>query len=258
MNEDIDTIAARWKLSELTEALYASLQKLHYLQVDRLTLCACIALDNKDLLMFQLILKEWTTLTPTQRRISGFMDDSFSKITLSYAVDTGNKVTVKLALENGVDPNHRPLVTRAASENDLLLVKMLLKHGASPNIVDCYGNTALQYALEYRNKSMLDDLIQHGAKAGFVPRQRASRHAYTLMSRRTRSLEDLEVLRDSIVQENSNYKQDQQNAKRRVAKRLGGQRIIKKKKKVWVEAKDRPYNEHGPRITFAWHRRQQK
>lgn len=48
--------------------------------------------------------------------------------------------------------------------NNIEMAKLLLEHGANPNIKDKYGNTALKYAKEKDNTDIINLLLEYGAK----------------------------------------------------------------------------------------------
>jgi len=88
---------------------------------------------------------------------------------LFYAVVTGDLAEVRrLVVDCGVDPNVRkddkgatPL--HAAAEYGYSeIVKVLLEHGAAPNIRDKYGDTPLHYAAVFGNSKVVKVLLEHG------------------------------------------------------------------------------------------------
>ncbi len=85
----------------------------------------------------------------------------------------------KLLLERGADPNrkswgHAPLF-EAVSNNNLPLVRMLLQYGATPNVKNPSGASAIYLATVNRAVEMMKDLLAAGA----VVDELARRHAYT-------------------------------------------------------------------------------
>ena len=85
----------------------------------------------------------------------------------------------KLLLERGADPNrtswgHAPLF-EAVSNNNLLLVRMLLQYGATPNVKNPSGASAIYLATVHREIEIMKDLLEAGA----VVDELAKMHAYT-------------------------------------------------------------------------------
>jgi hypothetical protein len=82
---------------------------------------------------------------------------------LSYAVALKRKEIVRLCLSRRSDPNYRgdnevtPLM-RAAANDDLPIVRMLIEHHADPSLKDDRGWTASDYADLYDNPEMAEYL----------------------------------------------------------------------------------------------------
>jgi len=80
----------------------------------------------------------------------------------------GHLEVVKLLLEHGADPNVKnrdgktPL-HNAASEGHLEVVKLLLERGADPNVKDDDGNTPLHNAAWRGHLEVVKLLLEHGA-----------------------------------------------------------------------------------------------
>lgn len=83
-------------------------------------------------------------------------------------IDLPNADLVRLALENGANPNElvdegTPAVIKAVHHNDIETVKHLLSHGASLNTADHTGITPLMVAAREGHEQMVSLLIDSGA-----------------------------------------------------------------------------------------------
>lgn len=114
-----------------------------------------------------------------------FVDrEKISKVTLpllGVAVGKNSADIVKKLLETKADPNKKiavkpsyeevyfvtPLIL-AAAHNDFYSVKILLEHGANPNVRESralsYAFTPLHYAVQHNNLAMIHILLHYGAK----------------------------------------------------------------------------------------------
>lgn len=88
---------------------------------------------------------------------------------LHIACGKESLLMVKCLLKNGADPNARnrfdrtPLYT-AVRLNNIAIVQLLFKHGAHANVIDSMNNTPLHLAtLESKSLPMAKLLIGHGA-----------------------------------------------------------------------------------------------
>lgn len=89
-----------------------------------------------------------------------------------YAVGNGNPEAVRILLEHGADPNLRErsgetyLHTAATWRDNAEIIKALVEHGADLNAKDREGRTPLDVALEYRRKGNAELLRTLGAARG--------------------------------------------------------------------------------------------
>jgi hypothetical protein len=155
-----DSIAAQWGLVELLEALYASDQKDLYLKASRLSDCAHIAAEKRELSVLQLITMKWNDLDPSQRNSDGGKE---FKTPLYSAIAYYNHDAVEFALLNGYQPNDEPLVAQAVRFQDWTMMKLLLEHQVDPNVPDWQGKNALQYARKEKNQDKIALLLRFGA-----------------------------------------------------------------------------------------------
>lgn len=80
---------------------------------------------------------------------------------LLIAATNGHIAMVRLLLEHGADPNLRnydgvTALHNAVYENQLDIVALLLEAGADPNIKDRFGNTAYDLAQRNENPNLID------------------------------------------------------------------------------------------------------
>jgi hypothetical protein len=155
-----DSIAAQWGLVELLEALYASDQKDLYLEASRLSDCAQIAAEKRELGVLKLIIMKWNDLDPSQRNSDGGKE---FKTPLYSAIAYYNHDAVEFALLNGYQPNDEPLVAQAVRFQDWTMMKLLLEHQVDPNVPDWQGKNALQYARKEKNQDKIALLLRFGA-----------------------------------------------------------------------------------------------
>lgn len=86
---------------------------------------------------------------------------------LSYAILTGHKKVVKCLLDHGADVGRcfmgdPPLVT-AVRQDDLSLVRLLVKNGADPNATNAKGNSVLIHAVSRGRLPVIRFLVRSGA-----------------------------------------------------------------------------------------------
>lgn len=84
------------------------------------------------------------------------------------AAKNGNKPTLELLLNKGIDPNIQDSVGRTAlvfavDTKNSGIVKLLMKHKADPNIPNQRGQTALMWASGNGYLDMVQLLLEHGA-----------------------------------------------------------------------------------------------
>jgi len=88
---------------------------------------------------------------------------------LALAVSRCDEVRAKVALDNGADANHLGLANETqlmiACQNckNVKLVELLLKYGAKPDLPDIDGLTALMIASRGSRLEMAKVLLEHGA-----------------------------------------------------------------------------------------------
>ena len=116
-----------------------------------------------------------------------------------YHVPEGYDNTVmEILLQSGkfTEQSKSWMLARKADWHDDQGMKLVLEHGADPNIVPHWGNSALQHAVTRDNGSvMLRMLLEHGADP-FAQNSRDGRNALQMAARRGRG--DLFVLLDEM------------------------------------------------------------
>jgi ankyrin repeat protein len=84
---------------------------------------------------------------------------------LNYAALYGKTVVAAYLLEKGADINARyegdytPLMA-AVDNDDIEMVKLLLRHGPSINLLDHYGNTAFWKAVHQNSNGIMEILLK--------------------------------------------------------------------------------------------------
>ena len=97
----------------------------------------------------------------------------YDETPLSLACVNGNSGIVEDLLELGAYPNlhaagEPPLLTCARS-GSIETVKLLLRHGANPNVTDAWkGQTALMWAAAEDHATVVETLVAHGADANLA------------------------------------------------------------------------------------------
>lgn len=87
-----------------------------------------------------------------------------------FAARSGNVSELEAAIDTfGVpldarDENGNTLLILAAQQNDKRLVKLLLRRGADPNLLNHSGNSALHFCFGYSYTDLGEYLVQKGAK----------------------------------------------------------------------------------------------
>ena len=95
------------------------------------------------------------------------------KTALHLAARAGHAIIVKTLLEHGtsvdiVDKYGKSPLHIAAREGHAIIVKTLLEHGASVDIVDKYGKSPLQTAAGRPHADIIQMLLEHGASVDIV------------------------------------------------------------------------------------------
>ena len=110
-------------------------------------------------------------------------EDDAGWLPLVIAVSKGNLEILKLLLRNGANPNminmkpctpvEYPLA-KAIEINDVEAVEILIEHGANVNFLDLLGRTPITYTFLKENTEILELLIQRGADINIVDNQGTS------------------------------------------------------------------------------------
>lgn len=103
---------------------------------------------------------------------------------LMYAVNGGHVETVKLLIENGADVNVRDCsdmnllmylyynnlanTPPPTDEEIIAIAELLIENGVDVNATDKYGQTALKYAVKYKNYEAISFLIENGADVNAI------------------------------------------------------------------------------------------
>ena len=95
-------------------------------------------------------------------------DDVDGSTPLHDAAEKGYFVIVKILLEHGAEPNIQNYIGwtplhLAAANGYFVIVKILLEHGAEPNIQDNDGSTPLHKAVANCRVGVARVLLEHGA-----------------------------------------------------------------------------------------------
>lgn len=100
---------------------------------------------------------------------------SYQETSLRMAASTGDIVTLKMLLKQGIDPNATPEISpgikkaapliTAASNGHLEAVKLLVASSAKIDQPDSSGCTALDWAVRQNHYSVIKYLFEHGASA---------------------------------------------------------------------------------------------
>ena len=135
------------------------------------------ALKNGDLVSLEMMLTGFD---------ANIRDPQTGRIALSIAAETGNSQIAELLLKNGADVNNRQYSisgkpTRPTFQQEAIvlsgrtplhwaiakkhtdIVKLLLQHGANPNVRNSAGRTVLQEACYTNHLESAELLLQSGA-----------------------------------------------------------------------------------------------
>ncbi|CAH1795636.1 unnamed protein product, partial [Owenia fusiformis] len=90
--------------------------------------------------------------------------DCYGETALWRASQRNNYECVKELVENGTNVNHFDNYGRTPLMlcNDVNIMKLLLRHGADIQPVDCYGETALWRASQRNNYECVKELVENG------------------------------------------------------------------------------------------------
>lgn len=92
---------------------------------------------------------------------------------LEHEIDRNNLVIVAAGLRLGVDPNvlvkGEPLFFEAIREGNLSMVKLMLDHGADPNVKEPDGSTAFYFSMYRKKFEVARLLIAQGADPNILP-----------------------------------------------------------------------------------------
>lgn len=95
------------------------------------------------------------------------MKNSDGNSLLRLATLSNNTEMVKLLLDHGADPNLEPpdrnSLKHAIDYDQIDIVRLLLEHGADPNKMIFFDQIALVVACKHGNLEIIDLLLQHGA-----------------------------------------------------------------------------------------------
>jgi len=115
------------------------------------------ALSKGDKRTMRLLVKYQTNINVTGK-----------KPPLVLMAEQENNDMIRFLLEVGANPNlaysGQYLIHRAVANRHVLITRVLLNAGASPNSVDDQGNTPLLTALQFRKLDLAQYLLQKGAK----------------------------------------------------------------------------------------------
>jgi ankyrin repeat protein len=90
---------------------------------------------------------------------------------LFLAVMKNDSAKVETYLDNGADPNFKvkksflemSMLIRAAQNNDIKIVKLLIQHKVEVDFRDVWKETALMYAAHFGNKAIVGSMLANGA-----------------------------------------------------------------------------------------------
>ena len=102
------------------------------------------------------------------QRPGGLLSSNLSGLGVNTAFHAHDTATLKVFIDCGWDVNEsgreadsmRPLLRHALDDADLRT--FLLAHGASPNVADIRGVTALETAVQFSELDVVRELLQHG------------------------------------------------------------------------------------------------
>ena len=119
------------------------------------------AVDNEDVVMVKYLLEKGA-----HADIAFFRDNSIDEHVLCNAVYIKDDAIFRLLLEHGANPNlvdehTNSILMRCVERSSISKVRLLLKHKCHVNYRNCKGETAFQLASWKNNISTL--LLEHGA-----------------------------------------------------------------------------------------------
>lgn len=91
------------------------------------------------------------------------LPDSEGRTPLFHAIGYCSCSVIECLILHGADVNSPGIVAEAAAQNSIPKVRLLLAHGADPNVMHPNGTTALIQAARYDNEAIVSSLLRSGA-----------------------------------------------------------------------------------------------
>lgn len=110
-------------------------------------------------------------------------DECAPRLLLICTTKRGDEIAVRLLLEHGADPNVQDdkgmtSLIHATKRGDEGMVRLLLEYEADPNILDDNGMSALSYAAEKGRRGIMEVLLEYGADPNYGGRHQF--HSYVI------------------------------------------------------------------------------
>jgi ankyrin repeat protein len=131
------------------------------------------------------------SIAPQPRIVSPISADEFVQAIVAH-----RKALIDLYLSEHLDPNRRatsdqPLIVAAAQEQDWETVRRLLKAGASPDLADANGTTAMMVAAMHGNIDVMRELIGTVTSVDLPDRNGYAALHHAVAARQTKAIEFL-------------------------------------------------------------------